>query len=333
MPELARNLARRTETWLVLVILVMVLGLAAFSPGFLTVANLLDLVDAYSVAAIFACGLLVVLVFGGIDISFAGIAAVSQYLTALLLTKVGGGWLVAFASALLIGTALGLVNAALIHGLRLLAVIVTIANMSVMFGLLMYFTRGRSIFELPAWFEEGGVLVRLGGEAAQGGRGIALAHVAAVAAFVLTWVLLNRLRVGRQLVAHGGNPEAAKRLGVNILGLHLLAYGYMGLMAGLGGLVQAHRVDEVVPNALIGRELDVLAAVVLGGASLNGGVGTVLGTLLGIVLLAVLKNGLLLLGVSSYAMNLVTGLVILLSVSATGLAEQLRARRTAGHAA
>jgi simple sugar transport system permease protein len=88
-------------------------------------------------------------------------------------------------------------------------------------------------------------------------------------------------------------------------------------MAGIAGLVQAHRVEEVVPNALIGRELDVLASVVLGGASLSGGVGTVSGTILGIVLLGILRNGLTLLGVSSYSFGLVTGLVILFSVSAT----------------
>ena len=228
-----------------------------------------------------------------------------------------------------LGLVLGLWNAVLVHGLKLLAVIVTIANMSIYFGLLIYFTHGRSIYELPAWFSDGGTLLRW----QDGGQQlvVTVAHLGFVCVFVVTWILLNRLSVGRQIVAHGGNPEAAQRAGCNILGLHCLAYGYMGLLAGIGGLVQAFRVQEVVPNALIGRELDVLAAVVLGGASLLGGVGTVLGTLLGIVLLAVLKNGLLLLGVSSYAMNGVTGLVILLSVSATALADRLRARRTLGH--
>lgn len=331
MAELWGRVGGRTELYLAAVILVLVVLLAASAPDFLSARNVLDLVDGYAVTGIFACGLLVVLVFGGIDISFAGVAAVSQYLLALWLVHVGGSWPLAFLIAGGIGLLLGCVNAVLIHGLRLIAVIVTIANMSVLFGLLMYLTRGRSIYDMPEWFEAGAVLWR-GVDGNGNELRIHLAHIMAPLVFVATWFLLNRLRVGRQLIAHGGNPEAAKRLGCNILGLHLVAYGWMGLMAGLAGLVQAYRVKEVVPNALIGRELDVLAAVVLGGASLLGGVGTVLGTLLGVVLLAVLRNGLNLLGVSSYAFNLVTGLVILSSISATALAGRARARRSAGNA-
>lgn len=322
----------RTEPWLVVIIVLMSIGIAAVSPQFLTLRNLLDLIDAYAVTAIFACGLLVVIVFGGIDISFAGMAAVSQYVTALVMVSLGGGWTVAVFCASALGLVLGLWNALLIHGLKLLAVIVTIANMSVFFGLLIYATRGRSIYDLPPWFTQGGILLRWQDASGQE-LTFTVAHLGFVLVFVATWILLNRLSVGRQIVAHGGNPEAAQRAGCHIFGLHCLTYGYMGLLSGLAGLVQAFRVQEVVPNALIGRELDVLAAVVLGGASLLGGVGTVLGTLLGIVLLAVLKNGLLLLGVSSYAMSSVTGLVILLSVSATAIADKLRAKRTLGHAA
>ena len=116
-------------------------------------------------------------------------------------------------------------------------------------------------------------------------------------------------------------------MGCNVLGLQCLAYGYSGFMAAIGGIVQAHRVEEVVPYALIGRELDVLAAVVLGGASLSGGIGTVSGTVLGILLLAVLQNGLTLVGVSSYAFGVVTGAVILVSVTATAYAAKRQKRR------
>ena len=120
-------------------------------------------------------------------------------------------------------------------------------------------------------------------------------------------------------------------MGCNLVGLQCFVYGYSGLTAGIAGLVQAHRVEEVVPNALIGRELDVLAAVVLGGASLQGGIGTVIGTILGIVLLAIVQNGLTLLGVSSYSFGFVTGIIILISVSATAIAAKRQQRRTVGN--
>ena len=117
----------------------------------------------------------------------------------------------------------------------------------------------------------------------------------------------------------GDNPDATERLGFNLFKLHLIVYGYLGLFAGLASVIQAQLAQTVMPNALVGRELDVLAAVVLGGASLNGGVGTVLGTILGVALLAMMQNGLVLLGVSSYWLQCVTGFVILVSMSATAI--------------
>jgi len=262
-----------------------------------------------------------VLISGGIDISFAAIAAVSQYLTASLLVRIGGNWLVAFGLAAAFGTVLGVVNALLIYYLRALAVIVTISTMTFYFAMLMFLTDGKSIYNLPDWFT-----------ADLSPFGVPFPVVVAAIVLLVTLFLLSRLSIGRQIYGLGGNPEAAKRVGCNLLGLQCFVYGYSGLMAGIAGLVQAHRVEEVVPNALIGRELDVLAAVVLGGASLLGGIGTVSGTVLGIVLLAILQNGLTLLGVSSYSFGFVTGLIILISVSATAYAAKRQQQRKVRHA-
>jgi simple sugar transport system permease protein len=153
--------------------------------------------------------------------------------------------------------------------------------------------------------------------------------VTLVAVFVLTWFLLNRTSTGRQIYAMGGNPDASQRLGFNLFRLNLIVYGYMGFVAGCAALVHAQLSQSVAPTVLVGKELDVLAAVVLGGASLTGGVGTVLGTVLGLMLLAIMQNGLVLLGVSSYWSQFFVGLVILLSVSATALsaARSNRVRR------
>ena len=303
------------------IVLLMLAFFGMLSPGFLTLGNFADLLETYSVMAIMAAGLLVVLISGGIDISFEAIAAVSQFLVATILVRFGGNWFVAFSLAGLFGALLGAVNALLIYYLRAISVIVTISTMTFYFSILMFVTQGRSIYNLPNWFTSDLSFLS-----------VPFPVMVAAVALVLTLFILSRLTIGRQIYGLGGNPEAAKRMGCNIVGLQCFAYGYSGFMAAIAGIVQAHRVEEVVPYALIGRELDVLAAVVLGGASLAGGIGTVSGTVLGILLLAVLQNGLTLLGVSSYSFGLVTGVVILVSVSATAYTAKRQRKRSIRHA-
>ena len=321
-----RRLQRRPETWLLAVILVVGAFLSATAPGFLTLANAIDLIESYSVQAIMALGLFVVLVAGGIDISFAATASVAQYATAMLATQTGLPGFACIGLGLLIGTALGCLNAALIHYVRITSIIATIATMSVYFSLLMYFSGGKSIYNLPDWWSDRVVFWQTENAAGDLIR-VTLPVVVMLVSAVLTWLLMTRSTAGRQLYAMGGNPEAARRIGVNIGRLHFVAYGFLGFMAALGGLVQAHRVGESVPNALYGSELSVLSAAVLGGASLSGGIGTVPGVLCGIVLLAMLQNGLNLLGVSSYFFQIVIGLTILISTSITVLSARQHRRR------
>jgi simple sugar transport system permease protein len=311
---------RRHDVQIGVIVLAMALFFSILSPGFLTGGNVVDLLEDYSVIAIMAAGLLVVLISGGIDISFAAIAAVSQYIVVTILIRFGGNWPLAFLLAIIFGGLLGTVNALLIYYLRALSVIVTISTLTFYFAMLLFITQGKSIYDLPDWFTTNLSL-------------FSVPFPIAVAAIVLiaTTFLLSRLSIGRQIYGLGGYPEAAKRMGCNIAGLQCFVYGFSGVTAGIAGLVQAHRVEEVVPNALIGRELDVLASVVLGGASLSGGVGTVSGTVLGIVLLGILRNGLTLLGVSSYSFGLVTGLVILFSVSATAYTAMRQQKRKGRH--
>jgi len=311
---------RRHDVQIASIVVLMAAFFSILSPGFLSASNLVTLLENYSVMAIMAAGLLVVLISGGIDISFAAIAAVSQYLVATIILQMGGNWIVAFALSAIFGGLLGVVNALLIYYLQALSVIVTISTMTFYFAMLMFVTEGVSIYSLPDWFTATLSLF-----------GIPFPVMVAAVVLVVTAFLLNRLSIGRQIYGLGGSAEAAKRMGCNLVGLQCFVYGYSGVMAGIAGLVQAHRVEEVVPNALIGRELDVLAAVVLGGASLQGGIGTVGGTVLGIVLLAILQNGLTLLGVSSYSFGFVTGVIILLSVSATAFAVKRQQKRTVGN--
>jgi simple sugar transport system permease protein len=303
-----------------LIILILGTFFSILSPGFRTPGNLLGLLESYSVSAIMAAGLLVVLISGGIDISFAAIAGVTQFIVATILVNYGGNWFTAFALAGLFGALLGVVNALLIHYLRAISVIITISTMTFYFSMLMFVTQGRSIYNLPDWFTNNMAFLS-----------IPFPVMVAAVVLLITLLLLSRLTLGRLIYGLGGNPEAAKRMGCHVGGLRCFAYGYSGFMGAVAGIVQAHRVEEVVPNALMGRELDVLAAVVLGGASLAGGVGTVSGTILGIVLLAMLQNGLTLIGVSSYSFGAVTGLVILVSVSATAYTAKRQQKRSLRH--
>lgn len=325
MRDVARRITGHTEGLLLLVILLLGALLSLATPYFLTLQNLVDLIESYSVTTVLALGVFVVLVAGGIDISFAATASVAQYTTAYLATTYGLPAVPALLFGLAVGLLLGCINAALIYYLRVTSIIITIATMSVYFALLMWITGGRSIYALPDWWSTRIVLFQT--ETANGDLiRITLPILVAVLAGLVTWLLMTRTGAGRQLTAMGGNIEAARRLGINIAAMHFLAFGYLGLMAGVAGLLQAHRVGESVPNAMVGQELNVIAAAVLGGASLNGGIGTVGGVLLGVLLLAMLQNGLNLLGVSPYFFQIVIGLVILVSTSITGLSARTRRR-------
>jgi simple sugar transport system permease protein len=317
MLNVFRTHVTETRLALVLIAICMFLGLATSS--FFTLQNFASLLNNNAVNVIWAMGLLVVLIAGGIDISFAVAASVVQYLCALLFPHLGGGnWLIGFLAAGAFGIGLGAVNAALIHYFRIISIVVTIATFNAFFGLLMFFTSGVSIYSLPDWWTDRIAILKL--PMADGGvASVNLAVAAMLLSMLATWFLLSRTSTGRQLFAFGDSAEGARRTGVNIAAMQFIAFGWMGLMAGIGGLMQVNIAQEVVPNALIGRELDVLAAVVLGGARLGGGKGSIIGCLLGVMLVAVTQNGLNLMGVSPFAFKMVIGIIILFAISTSNI--------------
>ena len=318
-----RRFRRSHEFWLLTVVLVFCAGLSVTTPSFFTLSNLFDLLTSNAFTGILAAGLLVVLVSGGIDISFTATASIAQYVALSAGIAFGLGWLALFGIAGIIGVACGLVNAVFITRLRISSIIVTIATLNIFYGLLIFFSGGKYITSLPKFFRDG--IWWLEYTDAEGTPyAINLQILMLAMAFFTTWIFLNRTNIGRQIYAMGGNREAAQRLGFHIFRLNCLVYGYFGLIAGCASLVQAQLAQSVTPTVLVGKELDVLAAVVLGGASLTGGNGTILGTILGVALLAILQNGLVLLGVSSYWNQLFVGLVILVAVSITAWSERRR---------
>lgn len=307
-----------TEGRLLIVLVLLCFGLGIATPNFLTLVNLTSLLNNSAVNVIWAVGLLVVLIAGGIDISFAVAASVVQYVLAQVFGASGGNWVLGFAAAIGVGAGLGAINAALIHHFRIISIVVTIATFNAFFGLLMYFTSGRGIYSLPSWWTRR-ILIWEHETPSGIWAELTLPVAVMLACMAATWILIRFTTTGRQLFAFGDNPEGARRLGIRPGAMQYIAFCWMGAMAGIAGLMQVNVAREVVPNALYGRELDVLAAVVLGGARLGGGRGSVLGCVLGVFLVAITQNGLNLLGVSPFAFQMVIGAIILIAISTSGL--------------
>ncbi|MEA4847082.1 MAG: ABC transporter permease [Clostridiaceae bacterium] len=274
----------------------------------MTLENFGDMMVGYSSLGIMSAGVLVVLISGGIDISFPAVATVAQYIMALYILHIDGNMVIAFAVASVVGILLGGINALLVHYLKAPTIIITIATMNVFYGILMWISNGTWLYNFPKWFSNKTPFTSM-----------AIPLIILLFSMLATSIMLNYTNIGRKIFAIGGNMEAAKRAGINILKMQLFIYAYVGMMAGIGATVQAYIVQNVAPNSLMGSEMQVLAMVVLGGASLTGGRGTVHGTVLGLILVAMIGNGLVLLGVSSYWHNVCMGTIILLSFCMTAL--------------
>ena len=324
--------SNKIEVRLATALLIMVVFLSVFSEHFFTMANLTSLLNNNAVNLIWAVGLLVVLIAGGIDISFAVAASVVQYVAVYCFEFLGGGnWIIGFIVCGILGICLGLINAALIHGFRIISIVITIATFNAFFGLLMFFTKGRFIYDLPSWWVDRIFIFERQSSSGTWSE-LNLSVAVMIGCVAATWVLIQRTNIGRQLYAFGDNPEGASRAGINIALMQCFAFGWMGMMAGIGGLMQVNIVKEVVPNALYGRELDVLAAVVLGGARLGGGKGSIVGCVLGVMFVAVTQNGLNLLGVSPFAFQMIIGAIILTAISTSNISfdfSSFRNRRAA----
>ncbi len=300
-----RSLGSISELTIMLILLGMCIFLALVQPRFTSLYNLRNVLRQVSTVAIIGCAEMFPLLVGGIDISIGSIIGVVSVVTVLSIGRIG--FIPGVMCGVLLGGFLGLVNGFVIGKLKVNPFVTTLGMLSAGRGLAMVVTNGRPVFKgLPPSFLVFGV----------GYIGpIPVPVLITLIIFVILYILLGRTRFGRYIYAIGSNPEAARLSGVSV-GKHIIAaYAISGLLAGLAGLVLSSRVNSGQPNLGVGMELDAIAAAVIGGVSLGGGKGTLLGVFLGALVLAILRNGLNLLNVSSYLQLLLIGIVLVVAVT------------------
>ncbi len=285
---------------LIVVSIVMVFA----SDSFLSASNISNILRQVSINALIAVGMTYVILTGGIDLSVGAVMALAGTLAAGLMAG-GMNGVLALIICLLIGLGFGLANGAFVAFAGMPPIIVTLATMGIARGLGLIYTGGYPISGLPAWinwFGEGRFL------------GIQAPIVIMIVVYVLGWVLLERTPFGRYVYAIGGNETATRLSGVRVARSKLLIYAISGFTAAVAAVVLTGRLMSGQPNSGQGFELDAIAAVVLGGTSIAGGRGSLIGTLLGALLLGVLNNGLNMVGVNPYVQTVVKGIIILLAI-------------------
>jgi ribose transport system permease protein len=282
--------------------------LAVARPNFLNSGNIESMGRDLAVVGVMALGMTAVIITGGIDLSVASILALSTGLGAKAMMS---GWPVAaaIAAALGVGAACGLANGLLITKVRIPPIIVTLGTMSMLQASALYLTNSESLGPLPDSF---GVL--------SAGR-VPLVVLAVLS--VLCWMLFSRTRAGRRLYAVGGNEESARLAGVSVDRTKVFAYLLAGVSAAAGGLLMASNTLRIQANDALGFELNVIAAAVIGGVSISGGVGSALGAVLGGAVTIVLRNGLVLLQMPEQWTNVIIGTAIF----AAAAIDRLRSRR------
>ena len=293
-----------TKAWLMeqkslIALLVLIAIVSTMSPNFFTVNNLFNILQQTSVNAIMAVGMTLVILTSGIDLSVGSLLA----LTGAVAASIVGIEVNA------LGAAIGAVTGVIVAKGRVQAFIATLVMMLLLRGVTMVYTNGSPVntgftdnADLFGWFGIGRPL------------GIPTPVWIMAIVFLAAWYMLHHTRLGRYIYALGGNEAATRLSGISVNKVKIIVYSLCGLLASLAGIIEVARLSSAQPTAGTGYELDAIAAVVLGGTSLAGGKGRIVGTLIGALILGFLNNGLNLLGVSSYYQMIVKAVVILLAV-------------------
>ena len=292
---------------IICILLGMCIIMSFASPNFLKSENLFSVARAFSYIAIMAIGECMVIITAGIDLSIGSVFGLAGVITTIALTKWGFGVVAAVLAGILVGALAGSLNGLLITKIKLPPFIATLGSLSIARGVCFVLTRGYPIIGLPDNF------LILG----QGYWGIIPIPVIIMLILVVLFsLMLNRSVLGRRIYALGGNEEATRISGVNVDKIKMIVYGLAGALAGFAGIITASRLGVGQAVAGDGYEMDAVAAVIIGGASLSGGRGSMSGMLVGAAIMGVLNNALVLLNVSAYWQEIVIGCVIIVAVTA-----------------
>ncbi len=313
----ARSPKLTTGLTLLIIFIVLCIVFGLLSPYFFTVTNFVNIAKTVPVVGIVAIGETLVLLAGGVDLSVGSVAALSGVVTGLFWEQYGIPIWFAALGGLTAATLVGLINGLLVTRLNINPLIATLATFSAVRGLAFVLTNAQMNQLTHPQFQ----LI---------GRGDALGvpypFIIMVLLYAIFIFILRKTRFGRNIYAIGGNPMAARLAGIPIRRILLAVFTLSGFLAGIGGLVQASQLAAGAPQAATGMEFTVIAAVVLGGTSLAGGKGTLIGSLIGVFIMRTLDNGLILTNVSSYFQEVARGIVLILAVGFDAIRTRMGSR-------
>lgn len=316
--NLRKFIRRRPESITLFLLVAICTIVSIINPAFLQASTLIDIGRASVVMGLFALGVFIILAAGGIDVSFTAIAAFTVYSLTLLVQNYMPELPIIFIILMAVagGVFLGIINGLLVHYLKVPYLIVTIGTQYLFRGFLLAFIGTVWIMSLPPTMGAFGRLPLFQFETAAGATiTMPFYFLILPVAAIVTWWILNRTLMGRAIFAMGGNSQIASRLGYNLRTIHIFLFGYAGGLAGLAGIIHVTANRQSSPFEFVGMEIIVIAAVVLGGARITGGTGSVLGTLLGVLLITVINSVLVLVGIPSTWQRLVIGCFILLAAA------------------
>jgi simple sugar transport system permease protein len=318
------------QSMLIVIIVIYSIFVSIKNPGFLQIQTVFDIIKTSSTTMIVAIGLLVVMISGGIDVSFMAIALFGSYTSLYIMIQTGINSLAfAFAVSMLIGICLGLINALLINWLKLPPFIITLGTQNLFHGIMTTFISDKSFGSgvLPETLHKFGQGTLFKVTTQNGSSGLTISLIPVLIAGIVTYFILRKTMIGRGIVAIGNDEESARRAGFNPFKIRLFVYAYSGALAGMMGIIYAAQVNALYPNKMVGDELMVVAAVVIGGTKITGGQGKIFGTVLGVLIIYLLNSTLILIGLSSSWNNFFVGAILVIAVAVTSYQERVKNRK------